>query len=76
MGKKKDGTYFHASQNASQPDYFPTGTELADNNSILTHKIFHAWKVPSSDPNARSLSKQISVYTLPNNRTQPLKSIE
>ena len=76
MGKKKDGAYFHTSQNSSQPDYIPTGTELADNNSILTHKIFNAWKVPSSNPNARSLSKQISVYTLPNNRTQPLKSIE
>ena len=76
MGKKKDGAYFHTSQNSSQPDYIPTDTELADNNSILTHKIFQAWKVQSIDPNASSLSKQISVYTLPNSRTQSLKSIE
>ena len=76
MGKKKDGTYFHASQNSAQPDYVPTDTELTDNNSILTHKIFQAWEVECIDPNTRSLFKQISVYTLPNNRTQSLKSIE
>ena len=76
MGKKKDGAYFHTSQNSAQPDYIPTDTELTNNNSILTHKIFQAWKVQSIDPNASSLFKKISVYTLPNNRTESLKSIE
>ena len=68
MGKKKDGTYFHTSQNLSQPDYIPKDTELIDNNSILTHKIFSTWKMQSVNPNLSSLAKQISVYTLPNKR--------
>ena len=68
MGKKKDGTYFHTSQNLSQPDYIPKDTELIDNNSILTHKTFSTWKMQSVSPNLSSLSKQISVYTLPNKR--------
>ena len=66
MGKKKDGTYFHASQNPSQPDYVPKDTELIDNNSILTHTVFSTWKTQSVNPSLSPLSKQISVYSLPN----------
>ena len=76
MGKKKDGTYFHTSQNSSQPDYVPKNTELTDNKSIISHKIFHNWKIQSIQPNTRITPNSISVYTLPNNRAQLLKSTQ
>lgn len=66
MGKKKDGSYFHESQNSSQPDYFPQDNELADNNSILNDKIFDEWKIQPNSLKTLDLDKQSSVYTIPN----------
>jgi hypothetical protein len=66
MGKKKDGSYFHESQNSSQPDYFPKDNELADNNSILNDKIFDEWKIQPNSLKTLNLDKQSSVYTIPN----------
>jgi len=66
MGKKKDGSYFHESQNSSQPDYFPQDNELADNNSILNDKIFDEWKVQPNSLKTLDLDKQSLVYTIPN----------
>ena len=69
MGKKKDGTFFHNSQNADRSDYVPDDEEVRSNMAILNDNAFADWRIAPEHFNALSMEQRGDVYVLPGQPT-------
>ncbi len=73
MGKKKDGAYFHDSQDPDHSDYVPCEDEVRSNISIMNDDIFAAWRVSTTQFNRRDMVRPSNVYKPP---TKPAGSTQ
>lgn len=67
MGKKKDGTYFHNSQDSDHSDYVPREDEVRSNISIMNDEIFTTWRVSKTHFNRLDTDQPSNLYMPPAN---------
>ena len=71
MGKKKDGTFFHDSQNTDRADYVPGDDEVRGNMAILNDDIFADWRIAPAQFDARQMERPSDLYVLPAHPSGP-----